>query len=162
MISYLVLEAPGGPDRDHRTTRFIPDRFSWLALFFPWIWFGVHRVWWVAIGLLIFQIAAGQVSSLDGFAATGLLFAIAAGLVAGLEGRNILQKYLVAKGWTLKEVVVAPNLSAAEEMYFSNLPTSEQPQHAVSQPEWKTRATTGGFMTNDPAGSFQFDLNGRR
>lgn len=163
MKSYLVLEAPGGPDRDHRTTRFIPDRFSWLALFFPWLWFAVHRVWWVAIGAVILQIAAGQVSRLEGFAGTGLLFAVAMGLVAGFEGRNILQKYLVAKGWTLKDVVVAPDLSAAEEMYFSSLPEQEQSTTSqISQPEWTARPATGGFMTNDPAGSFQFDLNGRR
>ncbi len=162
MISYLVFEAPGGPDRDHRTTRFIPDRFSWLALFFPWLWFAIHRVWWVAIAIVVLQIAAGQVSQLEGFGVTGLLMAVAIGLIAGFEGRNIFQHSLTAKGWTLKGMVVAPSLSAAEDMYFSNLPTSEQPNNLVPQPEWKTRATTGGFMTNDPAGSFQFDLNGRR
>ncbi|MGG2478320.1 DUF2628 domain-containing protein, partial [Rhizobium sp. BR5] len=38
MTSYLVLEAPNGPDRDHKTTRFIADRFVWLALIAPWLW----------------------------------------------------------------------------------------------------------------------------
>ena len=57
MTSYLVLEAPGGPDRDHRTTRFIADRFSWLALLFPWLWFAIHRMWWIAVSVVILQVA---------------------------------------------------------------------------------------------------------
>ncbi|MDQ1197155.1 DUF2628 domain-containing protein [Agrobacterium sp. SORGH_AS 787] len=163
MTSYLVLEAPGGPDRDHRTTRFIADRFSWLALFFPWLWFAIHRMWWMAASIVILQVAAGQVSRLDGFGITGLLFAAAVGLIAGFEGRNLLQRHLIAKGWTLKDVIVSHDRSTAEEIYFSNLPEDEHPlQGSVSKPEWKVREAAGGFMTNDPAGSFQFDLNGRR
>ena len=162
MISYLVFEAPGGPDRDHRSTRFVADRFAWLALFFPWLWFLIHRVWWVAIAVIVLQLAAGQVSQLEGFAVTGILMAVAIGLIAGFEGRTILQNNLTAKGWTLKQIVVAPSLSAAEEMYFSDIPADEQPTTSISRPEWKTRNNVGGYMTNDPAGSFQFDLNGRR
>lgn len=162
MTSYLVLEAPGGPDRDHRTTRFIADRFSWLALLFPWLWFAIHRMWWIAVSVVILQVAAGQVSRLDGLGVVGLLLTITAGLIAGFEGRNLLQRHLIAKGWTLKDVIVARDLSTAEEMYFSNLPEQDDAHMTVSQPEWKTRDRVGGFMTNDPAGSFQFDLNGRR
>lgn len=162
MTSYLVLEAPGGADRDHRTTRFIADRFSWLALLFPWIWFAIHRMWWVAISIVVLQIAAGQVARLDGFGIIGILFALSVGLVAGFEGRNLVQRHLIAKGWTLKDVIVAHDLSTAEEIYFSNLPEQDQTPTLVSQSEWKTRDRVGGFMTNDPAGSFQFDLNGRR
>ncbi len=162
MTSYLVLEAPGRADRDHRTTRFIADRFSWLALLLPWIWFAIHRMWWVAISIVVLQIAAGQVARLDGFGIIGILFALSVGLVAGFEGRNLVQRHLIAKGWTLKDVIVAHDLSTAEEIYFSNLPEQDQTPTLVSQPEWKTRDRVGGFMTNDPAGSFQFDLNGRR
>ncbi len=163
MTSYLVLEAPGGPDRDHRSTRFIADRFSWLALLFPWVWFAVQRLWWVAIGIVIFQVAASQVSGLDGFAVTGALFALAAGLIAGFEGRNIVVRHLVAKGWALKDVVTAPDLATAEDMYFSNLPYEDIAQAStIPQPDWKQDRKNSGYHLNDPAGSFQFDLNGRR
>ena len=162
MTSYLVLEAPGGPDRDHRSTRFIADRFSWLALFFPWIWFAVHRMWWVAISIVVLQVVAGQVSNLDGFGSIGILFAVAVGLVAGFEARNLAKRHLIGKGWTLTDVILAHDLSTAEEIYFSKLPEQDNANMTVSQPEWKTRDRVGGFMTNDPAGSFQFDLNGRR
>jgi hypothetical protein len=160
MTSYFVLEAPGGPDRDHLSTRFIADRFSWLALFVPWGWFAVQRVWWLAIGIVVLQVTASQISGLEGYAITGALFAGAIGLIAGFEGRNILVHHLVSKGWTLKDVVNARNLSTAEDIYFSNLPDSEIVQAAtIPQPEWKRG---GNFTTDDPAGSFQFDLNGRR
>ncbi len=164
MISYLVLEAPGGPDIDHRSTRFIADRFSWLALLFPWVWFAVQRLWWVAIGAVVLQVAAGQVSRLDGFAVTGALFALTIGLIAGFEGRNIAARHLVSKGWTLKDVVHARDLATAEEIYFSNLPEDEISfVSEIPQPNWKQDRKAGsGFMMNDPAGSFQFDLNGRR
>ncbi|NTF08594.1 DUF2628 domain-containing protein [Agrobacterium rubi] len=164
MTSYLVLEAPGGPDRDHRSTRFIADRFSWLALLFPWVWFAIQRLWWVAIGIVVLQVAAGQVSGLEGFGVTGALFAISIGLIAGFEGRNIVVRHLVSKGWTLKDVVHARDLATAEEIYFSNLPEDDISQVSkIPQPDWKQDRKAGnGFMTNDPAGSFQFDLNGRR
>lgn len=163
MISYIVLEAPGGPDKDHRSTRFIADRFSWLAFLFPWIWFAVQRLWWVAIGIVVLQVAAGQVSGLDGFAATGLSFAVVTALVAGFEGRNLLVRHLVAKGWSLKTIVAAPDLATAEDMYFSNLPDFEiRQEHTVPQPDWKKDRKSGDYKMSDPAGSFQFDLNGRR
>lgn len=163
MTSYLVLEAPGGPDRDHRSTRFIADRFSWLALLFPWVWFAIQRLWLVAIGIVVLQVAAGQVSGLEGFGTTGALFALAAGLIAGFEGRNILVRHLLCNGWTLKDVVHARNLATAEEIYFSNLPEDDISQISkIPQPEWKQDRTNGNGFMNDPAGSFQFDLNGRR
>ncbi|WP_416407829.1 DUF2628 domain-containing protein [Agrobacterium rosae] len=164
MTSYLVLEAPGGPDRDQRSTRFIADRFSWLALLFPWVWFAVQRLWWLAIGIVVLQVAAGQVSGLDGYAVTGGLFALAVGLIAGFEGRNIVVRHLISKGWALKDVVTASDLATAEDIYFSNLPDDEMSQAStIPQPDWKQDGKNGnGFIRNDPAGSFQFDLNGRR
>lgn len=163
MISYIVLEAPGGPDRDHRSTRLIADRFSWLAFLFPWIWFAVQRLWWVAIGLVILQVAAGQVSALDGLAATGLVFAFAAALIAGFEGRNLVVRHLLSRGWTFKTVVAAPDLATAEDMYFASLPLSETGvSNTVPHPDWKRDTKSGSYKTSDPAGSFQFDLNGRR
>ena len=164
MTSYLVLEAPGGPDRDHRSTRFIADRFSWLALFFPWIWFAVHRLWWVAASIVVLQVAAGQISGIEGYGILGALFAVTAGLIAGLEGRNILFRYLVSKGWAIKTIVTAHDLATAEDIYFSNLPESEATKAStIPQPEWKKDRKVGtGFSMNDPAWSFQFDLNGRR
>ena len=163
MTPYLVLEAPAGPDRDHRSTRFIADRFSWLALLFPWVWFAVQRLWWVAIGIVICQVAASQLSGLEGFAITGALFALGVGLIAGFEGRNIVVRHLVAKGWELKDIVTAPDLATAEDMYFSNLPETDLSQeNTIPQPDWKQDRRTSGYRASDPAGSFQFDLNGRR
>lgn len=162
MISYLVFEAPGGPDRDHRSTRFVPDRFSWLAFLFPWLWFCIHRVWWAAIGTGLLQIAAVVLSNVEGFAVASPLTALAIGVLAGLEGRAIVQRRLLSKGWTLQAILVAPSLKTGEDMYFSNLPVEQQPATAIRHPEWTPRLTTADALMNDPATSFQFDLNGRR
>ncbi|MBD8687840.1 MULTISPECIES: DUF2628 domain-containing protein [unclassified Rhizobium] len=163
MTSYFVLEAPGGADRDHRSTRFIADRFSWLALLFPWAWFAIHRLWWLSIAIIVLQVAASQMSGLGGFGIIGSLFALSVGLIAGLEGRNIVARHLVLKGWTLKAVIPARDLSTAEETYFSNLAEDDAAEvSAIPQPEWKRDRTNGNGFMNDPAGSFQFDLNGRR
>ena len=162
MTPYLVFEAPGGPDRDHRNTRFIADRFSWLAFVLPWIWFARHGLFGLATALVVAQLCAFQLAQIDGFGAAGLLFALAVCLVAGFEGRTLLQRRLAARGWTLTDIVLAPDLSTAEAMYFARLAETASPSLPMARPEWKTRATPYGFMANDPAGSFQFDLNGRR
>ncbi|MBB3946553.1 hypothetical protein GGQ73_002506 [Rhizobium skierniewicense] len=164
MTSYLVLEAPGGPDRDHRSTRFIADRFSWLALLFPWVWFAIQRLWWLSIGIIILQVAASQMSRIEDLGIANALFALMVGLIAGFEGRNMVVRHLVSRGWILKTVIHARDLATAEEIYFSNLPAEDFSQTSnIPHPDWKRDRKTGnGFMSNDPAGSFQFDLNGRR
>jgi hypothetical protein len=164
MTSYLVLEAPGGPDKDHASTRFIADRFSWLALIAPWIWLAVHRLWLAAIATVLLQIIASVIAISDGFAPVGLLTGLAIALLVAFEGRNFTVRHLVAKGWTMKSVITAPDLGTAEDLYFSQLPEIDaSAESAIPEPVWKPSAKDGrNFAISDPAGSFQFDLNGRR
>lgn len=163
MTSYLVLEAPGGPDRDHTSTRFIADRFSWLALLAPWIWLAVHRLWLAAVATVALQIAAMTISANAGFAPVGVLTAIAIALLVAFEGRQHVVRHLQRAGWDLKSVVVAADLATAEEIYFSGRPDDDVSDASIPEPVWKPSAKDGrNFAINDPAGSFQFDLNGRR
>ena len=164
MTSYLVLEAPNGPDRDHKTTRFIADRFVWLALVAPWLWLAINRLWLAAAIVVIVLFLAGQVSILAGFEPVGILFGFAIGLVTALEGRDFLVRHLIRKGWTLTSVVSAPDLSSAEDIYFSGLSENAERAERLSQPVWTPSPQKSGDknFVNDPAGSFLFDLNGRR
>jgi hypothetical protein len=96
MTSYLVLEAPTGPDRDHKTTRFVADRFSWLALIFPWIWLASNRLWLAALAAFFMQLIASQLSMLPGLGIVGLLSGLAIALLCALEGRNFLVQHMVS------------------------------------------------------------------
>lgn len=164
MTSYLVLEAPNGPDRDHKTTRFIADRFVWLAFFAPWLWLAINRLWLATAIVVIALFAAGQISTFAGFEPTGILFGLATGLITALEGRDFLVRHLIRKGWTLTSVVSAPDLSSAEDIYFSGLSENADAVEQMSQPVWTPSPQKSGDtnFVNDPAGSFLFDLNGRR
>ncbi|MBM7325301.1 DUF2628 domain-containing protein [Agrobacterium pusense] len=164
MTSYLVLEAPDGPDRDHKTTRFIADRFVWLALFAPWLWLAINRLWLATAIVVIALVAAGQVSMLAGFEPAGILVGFTIGLITALEGRNFLVRHLIRRGWTLKSVVSAPDLSSAEDIYFSGLSENADAEEQLSHPVWtpSPQKSGGKNFVNDPAGSFLFDLNGRR
>lgn len=163
MTSYLVLEAPNGPDRDHKTTRFIADRFVWLALIAPWLWLALNRLWLAAAIVFVAIILAGQASMLPGFEPAGILCGFAIALITALEGRNFLVRHLIGKGWKMTSVISAPDLSSAEEIYFSDL-TDTATTEQLSQPVWTPapQRSGGKNFVNDPAGSFLFDLNGRR
>ncbi|MGV2051008.1 DUF2628 domain-containing protein [Agrobacterium sp. 22-209-1] len=164
MTSYLVLEAPNGPDRNHKTTRFIADRFVWLALIAPWLWLAINRLWLAAALVVIALVAAGQASMLAGFEPIGILCNFAIGIITALEGRDFLVRHLMRKGWTLTSVVSAPDLSSAEDIYFSGLSENPGVTEQLSQPVWtpSPQKSGGKNFVNDPAGSFLFDLNGRR
>ncbi|CUX29596.1 MULTISPECIES: DUF2628 domain-containing protein [Agrobacterium] len=164
MTSYLVLEARNGPDRDHKTTRFIADRFVWLALIAPLLWLAINRLWLATAIVVVALVLAGQVSILAGFEPVGILCNFAIGLVAALEGRDFLVRHLIRKGWRLTSVVSAPDLSSAEDIYFSSLSENAGTAEQLSQPVWTTspQKSGGKNFVDDPAGSFLFDLNGRR
>jgi hypothetical protein len=164
MTSYLVLEAPNGPDRDYKTTRFIADRFVWLALIAPWLWLAVNRLWLTTAVVVIATLVAGQISMLAGFEPVGILLGFAIGLIAALEGRDFLVRHLIGKGWRMTSVISAPDLSSAEEIYFSDLSENTEPSGQLSQPVWTPSPQKSGDknFVNDPSGSFLFDLNGRR
>ena len=164
MTSYLVLEAPNGPDRDHKTTRFIADRFVCLALVAPWLWLAVNRLWLAAAVVFVAMLLAGQASMLAGFEPVGILFGFTVALLTALEGRNFLVRQLIGKGWKMTSIISAPDLSSAEEMYFSGLSERTETTEQLSQPVWTTSPQKSGDKNfiSDPAGSFLFDLNGRR
>ena len=107
---------------------------------------------------------SSQASILAGFEPVGILCGFAIGLITALEGRDFLVRHLIRKGWTLTSVVSAPDLSSAEDIYFSGLSENTERAEQLSQPVWtpSPQKSGGKNFVNDPAGSFLFDLNGRR
>lgn len=139
MRSYLVLTPPGGPDRDYRSTLILPDGFSWMAFLFPWIWLLWNRLWLAGIVVLLLQVASGFLMRLPEFELAGFLLGLALSLLVALEGRHYRSEALIRRGWTLETVISAPDIEAAEEIYFSGRPEPENQQLPASA-EWAKQA----------------------
>ena len=135
MRSYLVLTPPGGPEKDHRSTLFLSDGFSWMALLFAWIWLVWHRLWIAGIVALVLQAGAALLIAVPGFWLGGLLLGFAIHILVALEGRNHYANSLVRRGWTLEGVISAADRQTAEEIYFSGLPQKET-QPLPSSADW--------------------------
>ncbi|MGK6315050.1 DUF2628 domain-containing protein [Neorhizobium sp. DT-125] len=143
MRSYLVLTPPDdptrAPDRDHRSTLVLPDGFSWTAFFFPWVWLLWNRLWLAGFVVFLLQGLSGFLVRMPEFEIAGILLGLAVGLLVAFEGRHYRSEALVRRGWTLETVIFAPNLDAAEEIYFSGLPQPEKQQLPASA-EWAKQA----------------------
>ncbi|MFD1747256.1 DUF2628 domain-containing protein [Rhizobium helianthi] len=160
MKSFLVLLPPGGPTADHRTTRFIADKMVWTAFVFPGLWLLFQRCWlW---GGLVFaaQIFAGRLMDWPGFFWAGFCAQLALGLLIGLEGRKMVIRRLMGKGWTLVDIVTAPDLTTAEQIYFSG-PAGELWKPSVPSPDWSQRSPSGTVTTTNEPALGLFDM-GRR
>ncbi len=139
MRSYLVLIPPNGPDKDHRSTLFLPDGFSWAAFVFSWIWLIWHRLWIAGIVALILQVGSALLLGTSGFSIAGLLLGFATHVLVALEGRNHYGNSLIRRGWKLEGVISAVDRQTAEEIYFSGLPQPET-LPLPSSADWANKA----------------------
>ena len=139
MRSYLVLTPPDTPqwglEKDHRSTLILPDGFSWTAFFFPWIWLLWNRLWLAGIFIFLVQVLSGFLMRMPEFEIAAFLLGLATSLLIALEGRHYRSEVLIRRGWTLETVISAPDIQAAEEIYFSGLPEPEKQQLPASA-EW--------------------------
>jgi hypothetical protein len=164
MASYIVLEAPGGPNKNHSDTKFIADRFSWTALFFPWLWLALHRLWLYAALVFFLQLGLGNLAATGDYSALGIFLPVAISLFVALEGRQLVINRWVAKGWSIKAAIPAMNINAAEQVYYSLYPAGETgPKIEVEHFNWVPSGQAAPAQTlDDPSGIFQFDVKGRR
>lgn len=139
MASFLILTPPGGPDRDHASTRFIADGLSATAFLFPWIWLFSHGLWLWAIAAFFAQGFGLQLLADDTLAPAGMAILLANSLFFSLEGKKLEAALLQKKGWKLEDVLVAPDLSTAEEIYFSTLPAPVMPAMPATS-DWIAKA----------------------
>lgn len=160
MTSFIVLIPPGGPEPDHRTTRFIADRMVWTAFVFPWLWLLLNRCWLWGILVFALQFVCGWLMDQPGLFWAGTAAELALAMIIGLEGRKIVVHRLMAKGWTLVDIVTAPDLATAEEIYFSG-PAGELWKPSVPSPDWSQRSPSGAVATTYEPALGLFDM-GRR
>ncbi|WP_137133612.1 DUF2628 domain-containing protein [Rhizobium sp. FKY42] len=135
MTSYIVLTPPGGPEPDHRSTQFVADRMVWTAFVFPGFWLLFNRCWLWGIAALFAQFAAGWLADRPGLLYAGMAAQLAIALLIGLEGRQILIRTLMRRGWVLDTVVTAQDLATAEHIYFGG-PAGNQRTTTTPKTDW--------------------------
>lgn len=164
MASYIVLEAPGGPDKNHSNTKFIADRFSWLALFFPWLWLALHRLWLYGALVFVLQLALGNLAAASSYSSLGFWLAFGISVLVALEGRNLMVNRWISRGWQVKAVIPADSLDAAEQVYYSLYRAGENGTTIEAQSfNWSPSGSAAAALTlDDPSGIFQYDVKGRR
>lgn len=160
MISFIVLTPPDGPEPDHRSTRFIADRMVWTAFVFPGIWLLFNRCWLWGIVVLIAQFACGLLMDQPGFFWAGMAAELALAILIGLEGRQILIRTLMRRGWNLDAVVAAPDMASAEEIYFSG-PAGDTRQTKTPVTDWARLSAEASPATSGGPALGLFDI-GRR
>lgn len=156
MRSYLVLTPPENrPDRpagnDPDRALFLRDGFSWVAFVLPWAWLGWNRLWLATILAVAVEIGSGILANLSGFWLAGTLLGIAFHLLVALEGRHYLSEVLQKRGFTLDSAILAPDITTAEQIYFSALPAPErQPLPAAADWALQSRPSAGGSAPAAP------------
>jgi hypothetical protein len=156
MASFIVLTSPDGTDRDHALTKVIRDGFSLTAFLVPALWLYAHRLWISGSIALVLQAVALQLFGIAGFGWAAFALLLAVSLVAALEGRMHYVRLLEADGWTLSDIVTAPNLGDAEAIYFAGLQDAGNPaptRPAMPLSSNRPRASEPGlFGFYDPEG----------
>ncbi len=143
MASYMILTPPGARANDERA-RFIADGFSWWAFLFPALWLLAKRQWAIGIAVAVLQISLIFLSNHESGFFPSLLAQLALRLVVALEGPVLVARSLTARDWTLRSIVPAPNLEAAEEIYFTSVASNETKPAAPSPADWTVRKPSSG------------------
>ncbi len=99
---------------------FVPERFSWAAFFFGWLWAVYHRMGWVAAGMLGANLVIGLLVArgwVHGGAGTVLQLALSAWF--GFEANDFRRANLKKRGYTLSDVVAEDSLLHAQQRYLT-------------------------------------------
>jgi hypothetical protein len=139
MASYLILSPSAATGDNLEKTRFIRDGFSLPAFLFPVIWFLWHRLWLGAVVAFLIQGIGLQMLAMKGLMPAGCAAILAVHIVAALEGPHMMFSKLYSLGWRQEGLLSAPDLAAAEDIYFSDNHPAEKQDIPVSQ--WDMPAT---------------------
>lgn len=123
MEVYTVHVKPGA-DGAHNHERqagavFVPERFSFWAFLFQPFWALYHRLWLVAIGIVLALILLGTIAERlhlsDGQA---LVLQVLFAIFVGAEAQNMRRWTLGRRGYEIRGVVAGEDLDQAERRYF--------------------------------------------
>ena len=101
----------------------VRDGFSWLAFLFSVPWALYHRLWRVAGGLFVLQVALAALMLWAGLneAQQGIV-SLAVALAVGLAADEFRRGGLKRRGYAFEEIVMAENMDAATRRYLDARP----------------------------------------
>ncbi len=132
MASYLVMTPPDGPDAAEDAV-IIRDGFAFWALFLPFLWLLVHRLWFAGAVLLL--VSVGLAAAIEVFPRWTAVFMIASVLLSvyvALEGNGMRIADKERRDWTVSDIIEAPNAATAEAIYMTSLPEPVRPKPVLS------------------------------
>ncbi|MCM0020668.1 MAG: DUF2628 domain-containing protein [Tagaea sp.] len=104
---------------------FVKDGFSWPAFVFLPLWALVHRLWWVAFGIVVAYAAlilAVDLLALDMVAEA--LLGLGFSLIVGFEANDWRRAELYRRGWIERGVTLGRSLDEAELDWFRRNPAA--------------------------------------
>jgi hypothetical protein len=129
MRTFRVLLPAGGaePMLAAERARFVREGFSWPALLFGPFWLlarGLWRplgAWCLGAIFVVLMFRGGKLGS----GAGGWLYLLSA-VYLGLEGRKFVAAAIERRGFAFVDVVLGPNRSVAEEIFFNRWPVKNE------------------------------------
>ena len=110
-------------DGEASDLRLIKEGFSWPAFLFTVLWAAWCRLWGVAIGLVVLELAvAFGLAWLDSGPITEIILALAISVLLGLHGNDLKRWYARRQGYLPVAVVSAPDIDAATQRLFDREP----------------------------------------
>ena len=119
---YTAYLRPSAAHDDGALT-LIKDGFNWPAFLLAVPWALWHRMWIVALGLIVVQVVLGLLPGLVGLGETvsGVL-SLGLAVAIGLTGADMRDWSLRRRGYVAADVVVAENREMAERRFLESRP----------------------------------------
>ncbi|MCP1199087.1 DUF2628 domain-containing protein [Notoacmeibacter sp. MSK16QG-6] len=119
MKVYRVMERPAS-STSAIETRFVAERFRWLAFLLPVVWLLSQRLWLTALLVFLLTLAVGLALPHFGFAnAYVILCNLAVGFIVGLESTGLIASGLEKRDWREIGVTAGDTVEDAELRWFS-------------------------------------------
>ncbi|WP_162787146.1 DUF2628 domain-containing protein [Notoacmeibacter marinus] len=119
MRVYRVMERQVSADEPVET-RFIAERFRWLAFLLPVVWLLFQRLWLTAFLVLALGFALGLALPRLGFGEGYVLICgLALGLIVGLESTGLIVSGLEKRGWHEVGAATGDTIEDAETRWFA-------------------------------------------
>ncbi len=133
MYRIFTLHRPMGGKLDE--TVFIKEGIAWWALLFGPLWFLYHRLWLLTaayFALLIALAGAMTMFGLHEIAQSVIELIVAAAIAAAAN--DLRRWHLERRGYEFVDLMGAPNLALAEEIYFRRRGAELAPSEAPTGP----------------------------
>ena len=122
MQTYSVHVRRSGLDPD-RDVVLVKEGFSWLALFFSFLWAAWNRLWTVSIGIILVMSLSGAITGFLNLnpGLTGLIH-LGMGVLIGFVAFDLQRYTLTQAGFEQVDLVVAESKQNAERQFYDNNP----------------------------------------